>query len=143
MSEIAPLARLFLTNACRALGGVGPSRVSDEALARLESYEWPGNIRELRNMMERAVLVADEVVELMHLPLDKLDASRWRQTAPPATAEDLAGLSDDERAVRERIVAALERCAGNQTRAAEVLGVSRQTLNKWLARHRVARPRDR
>ena len=143
VGEIAPLARLFLANACRALGGVGPSRVSDEALARLESYEWPGNIRELRNMMERAVLVADAVVEPMHLPLDKLDASRWRQTAPPATPEDLAGLSDDERAARERIVAALERCAGNQTRAAEMLGVSRQTLNKWLARHRVARPRDR
>ena len=140
-AEIAPLARLFLGQAAKALGQPSPPSLSELARARLEAYEWPGNVRELRNMMERAALLAGEVVDVEHLPLDKLEASRWRQTAPPASAEDLAELPADERAARERIVQALERCAGNQTRAAELLGVSRQTLNKWLARHRLPRPR--
>ncbi len=139
--EIEPLGRRFLEQAAQALGARVTPRLSSEALARLEAYEWPGNIRELRNMMERAALLADDTVETTHLPLDKLDASTWRQTAPPARSEDLAALPDEERAARERITAALEKCAGNQTRAAELLGVSRQTLNKWLARYRLPRPR--
>jgi two-component system response regulator AtoC len=139
--DVAALAAHFLGEGARRAGRSSPPPLSPAALALLRQHDWPGNLRELRNAMERAVLLAGEVVDVEHLPLDKLEASRWRQTAPPASAEDLAELPADERAARERIVQALERCAGNQTRAAELLGVSRQTLNKWLARHRLPRPR--
>jgi len=139
--EIGTLARRFLDRAAIDLGLARAPALSEAALARLEAYEWPGNIRELRNMMDRAALLAGDIVEPIHLPLDKLDVSEWSQTAPPATPQELADLAPEDRAARERIVQALEVCGGNQTRAADLLGVSRQTLSKWLGKHRLPRPR--
>ena len=86
----------------------------------------------MRNVMERALLLSNgATIEAMHLPLDKL-AAGW-STHPEAVA------SEDER--RTRILDALAECGGNQTRAAQRLGVSRQTMVKWLKRYEIARPR--
>jgi transcriptional regulator with GAF, ATPase, and Fis domain len=60
VSEIAPLARTFVRQACRDLSRARVPRILPEALAQLESHAWPGNIRELRNAIERAVLLAGE-----------------------------------------------------------------------------------
>jgi DNA-binding NtrC family response regulator len=130
-AEIAPLARLFAARAADGLGLDAAPALSAEALTRLEAYSWPGNIRELRNMMERAVLLGGESIGLEHLPLDKL-AAVW--TAAPARGGS---------SMRDRILEALEANAHNQTRAAEQLGVSRQTLSTWLDRYDIPRPRRR
>jgi transcriptional regulator of acetoin/glycerol metabolism len=96
-----------------AASGAAPSRLSVEAVALLTAHEWPGNVRELRNVIDRAMLLA----------------SGAEPAAPPET---------DERA---RIIGALDACAGNQTRAARRLGLSRATLVHELALLGIPRPR--
>ncbi len=129
--EIAGFARSFLAEASAQLAR--PLRLSRGALARLEQHAWPGNIRELRNVIERAALIcpADEIDE-EHLQLaDERDA--------PAASGSLH--ADVESLERRRIVEALEACGGNQTRAAAKLGISRGTLVSRLKQFGITRPR--
>jgi DNA-binding NtrC family response regulator len=134
-NEIEPLAAVFLERAAHELGLSRPPRLSPATLEMMRAYAWPGNIRELRNVIERAVLLCEgDTVEPKHLPFEKISTS-W-----PDRSVKLE-LTDTERAQKERILAALEQCAGNQTRAAEMLGVARQTLTKWLNRYDLPRPR--
>jgi DNA-binding NtrC family response regulator len=122
----------FLAEAALSAGGRTP-RISPEALALLQAHPWPGNVRELRSVIHRAVLLAHhEDVSAEHLVLDE-------PVATLAPASSPAEAPDPE---RDRIIAALDACAGNQTRAAKVLGVSRATLVHKLALHRIPRPRS-
>jgi len=143
--EIAPLARTFLEEAAARLGQPPPA-LTERALAALSRYPWPGNVRELRNVMERAVVVAhgtavdESHIELRSASLAPGPAGHPAQEADaPTSAPDLRGdLRDYE---RERITDALARAAGNQTRAAKLLGVSRRTLVRRLADYALPRPR--
>jgi two-component system, NtrC family, response regulator AtoC len=146
--EIEPLGRLFLEAAARAAGRTPPA-LTAEALALLQAYPWPGNIRELRNVMERALLFASgSVIAPEHLPLSKLQP-RAPEAAPPAEvatgAPPLpAGVGLRERQIeleKQAIVDALQRCAGNQTRAAELLGMPRRTFCNRLKEYGILRPR--
>jgi two-component system, NtrC family, response regulator AtoC len=130
-AEIEPLARRFAVEAAERAGRPTP-RFDPEALALLRGYDWPGNIRELRNTVERAVFLQTAgVVETEHLPVDRMRAT----VHVPPPAEPLA---DPE---AERIRAALERCAGSQTLAARELGISLRTLVNRLNRYGLPRPR--
>jgi len=130
--EIEPMARAFVEQASAALGSPSHPEISAEAMALLESYGWPGNIRELKNVIERAVLLAGDIIEPAHLPLDKLTTT-WTAAAAPKSKGSM----------RDRVLDALERSNHNQTRAAEMMGVSRQTLSKWLDRYDLPRPRKK
>jgi DNA-binding NtrC family response regulator len=156
--EIEPLALTFLDRLTRRLGRPAP-RLSDEALGLLCSYAWPGNIRELRNVIERAlVLCAGDVVTTEHLPADKMRRHPWPPPEPtPATAPltpsptapqpvSVGGHQppfgrDFKQIEREAIVDALARCHGNQTRAAELLGMPRRTFCKRVKDYELPRPR--
>jgi two-component system, NtrC family, response regulator AtoC len=130
-AEIEPLARLFLARCARQLAIEAPE-IGAAAIALLARYAWPGNIRELKNVVERALLLSSgEAIEPLHLPFEKMN------TAWPAPERSEARDEDPRRA---EIVEALEKCAGNQTRAAELLGISRQTLVKWLDKYNFPRP---
>jgi transcriptional regulator with PAS, ATPase and Fis domain len=134
--EIEPMARLFAGHLSAELGRKVPE-LSSEALALLHDYPWPGNLRELRNVIERALLVGGEgPIEPQHLRLGR--PKRAEHPAPRSRR-----LSDEttEGDQRNRIVEVLERCAGNQTRAAEELGISRRTLSSRLDAHHIPRPR--
>jgi len=98
-----------------------PGEISSEALERLLSYPWPGNIREMRNVLERALIVSHGAERLgpEHLP-----AEVGRRAAPAADHQP-ATLAEVERRHIERT---LRRHGGNRTRAAEELGISRATL---------------
>lgn len=113
--EILGLAESFVAQTCAA----GPERsvplLSQEARDILENYSWPGNIRELRSVVERAV-----------------QACRDGSIGP----EHLRRLGE-----RDEIVNALAQCAGNQSQAARVLGMSRKTLVKRLDEFALPRPR--
>jgi transcriptional regulator of acetoin/glycerol metabolism len=130
--EIEAIARELLTKAC-AEAGRPPLDLGREAIARLESYEWPGNVRELKNAIERAVLLsAGDAIDPQAVPAgehvgDAAAGARLRQ--------DLATFE------RQRIVEALEKCAGNQTKAAQLLGISRRTLVSRLGEYNLPRPR--
>jgi DNA-binding NtrC family response regulator len=119
-------------------------RFSVEALARLRRYSWPGNIRELRNVIECAVLLAGgSSVEEAHLPPHLTDEASTQ--APVAAAYDesslVSPLDSRKSAERERILSALQACNGNQSRAAERLGMPRRTLVAKLAAYDIPRPR--
>ncbi len=130
-AEIEPLARAFAAAAAAALGRETPD-FSEDALGALHRHDWPGNVRELRNAVERAVLLARGAIASADLL-----GPRQRPTGATASTSAAPG-SDDE---RSRIVAALEKCAGNQTRAAELLAMPRRTLVKRLAQHGIPRPK--
>jgi two-component system response regulator AtoC len=144
VAEIAPLAQRFADRARQQAGRPGPAEVTAEAVEVLEGYRWPGNVRELRNVMERAVLLAgDEAITSEHLPVERFFASpKASPSAPPPSpsgAPVAGGGSDEDE--RRRIIAALEECAGNQTRAAERLGITRRQLVWRLERFGLPRPR--
>lgn len=112
--DIAEVAMILL----RRAGGLG---ISAEAMARLEQHSWPGNIRELRDLMERAVgLSGEAMIEVPHLLLPE-----QREGSEP----DLQRLQD---VLRRHVLEVLTRCSGNKLRASEVLGISRSTLYRML-----------
>ncbi|HEY5922373.1 MAG TPA: sigma 54-interacting transcriptional regulator [Kofleriaceae bacterium] len=137
VAEIEPLARRFIAAAAARTQQAEPT-LDPEALALLRAYDWPGNIRELKNAIERAVLLQTEgVIEPSHLPVDKIRASvRPPEPAPPAPPSE----PDDMTA---RIRAALELCGGNQTKAAQELGISRRTLVNRLNALGLPRPKKK
>jgi two-component system response regulator AtoC len=147
--DILPLAQEFARRAAEKLGPAAPMRVRDDAAVRLLDYAWPGNVRELRNIIERAVVLSEgRAIGPEHLPLDKMRSvvlvNRRAAAQSPATGElPIADLSPEELEDRQRIVDALARSAGNQSKAAEVLGVSRSTLLNRLDAYRIKRPRKR
>ncbi|HET7501796.1 MAG TPA: sigma 54-interacting transcriptional regulator [Kofleriaceae bacterium] len=158
--EVLPLAEQFIASASAPLGRA--FTLSEEAKQWLTAHDWPGNIRELRNACERAVLLATgAVIERHHLttiddPSKRTPDQRTRRhaTIPPPfgvaapTAPTAADMPTQVRATvaeleKQRILEALDRCAGNQTRAAEMLGISRRTLINRLDEYGIARPRKR
>ncbi len=147
-AEIIPLARAFLTVAAQELDVEAPL-LSLESTRVLESYAWPGNIRELRNAVGRAMLLADHVIEPRHLPPAIRDAAvphSEPHRAPPPTAPASApggGTADPRSDERDRLLRALADHGGNQTEAAAALGISRVTLAKWLVKHAIPRPRKK
>ncbi|HEY3805212.1 MAG TPA: sigma 54-interacting transcriptional regulator [Kofleriaceae bacterium] len=129
---IAPLAWQFLDETERAAGRA-PTPLPSAVLSVLEDYDWPGNVRELKAVIARAVVLArGRALEPQHV------AVRAQPPQPHARVAADADVDLDEQA---RIVAALESCAGNQTRAARLLGVSRTTLVHKIALYRIPRPR--
>jgi len=106
---------------------------SPEAVAKLLTYPWPGNIGELASVVERAALLCNEpVVGPAFVSLGDLKAtpSRSPSTAPPAI--DLPGQLDHME--RRELCAALERCGGNKAEVARMLGIQRTTLYYRLKR---------
>ncbi|MGH8012955.1 MAG: sigma-54-dependent transcriptional regulator, partial [Candidatus Binataceae bacterium] len=104
--------------------------VEGECLEVLKSYHWPGNVRQLRNVIERAVIVAHSpLITVADLPADLK-----RTGATSANLELKLGMSLDE-VERELILRTIEYAGGNKSRAAEILGVSLKTLYNRLERY--------
>ncbi len=127
--DIGPLADRLLARIAASMGRA-QLQLSDEARRSLVGWSWPGNVRELANVLERSAILAEGSTigaeDLTLFPVAVAGAPE-----PPAR---------DERA---RILAALESCAGNQTRAAQLLGISRGTLVNRLTEYEFPRPRKR
>jgi two-component system response regulator GlrR len=107
-----------------------------EAWAR---HSWPGNVRELRNAVQRAIVLraAGHAFEALE-PLQAPAAASFAPSAPPPAPAAREDPGDGE---RRRIAEALARCAGNQTAAAKLLGISRRTLVTRLSTLGLPRPR--
>jgi DNA-binding NtrC family response regulator len=149
-AEIEPLSRYFLNRFCRKHGLREPE-LSGPALDHLRAYAWPGNIRELKNTLERAALLCGGAPILpAHLPQEsELSGSIRRDGAgqfggfgeEEITTTHIRPAPLEQAPPYQRIADALRQCAGNQTRAAQVLGVSRRTLCNWLDQYDLPRPR--
>ena len=136
VGDVAPLARQFARQFARELGQ--PEPVLDaEAIAALERYDWPGNVRQLRNAVERAVVMAtDGAVGLEHLPEEVLgdrDAAGGAGEAPASIVK--ARVAQVE---RQTAVEALAACGGNQSQAARRLGMSRWAFIRLMRKYDLA-----
>lgn len=189
VSELEHLVTTFIADVCRRSRKAEVPALSKEGMALLRNYSWPGNIRELRNTIERAVILCTgNRILPEHLPVERLQrkaplpSTSLRPAPVPAVPRPLhppAGMVDDDdvgtrpgmRRVtreilpvedmatmpprrpsdslkdavsdleRERIIDALKQCGGNQTKAAEMLGISRRTLLNRLDAYNLPRPR--
>jgi two-component system, NtrC family, response regulator AtoC len=110
-------------------------RIAPETMKRLQSYGWPGNIRELRNSIERAMLLADgEDLTDKDFPLATGSAPRLTEGVQlPAHGIDLESLE------RSLVVQALERSGWNQTRAASLLGLNRDQIRYRIEKFKLER----
>jgi DNA-binding NtrC family response regulator len=127
--DIPLLVQMFLTEFNRS-NAKGIRGVDQEAMYILERYPWPGNIRELRNVIERATILAEsEFIEPRHLPPTLI--SRGEEALPTLTIAP--GTTVDE-AERRLILLTLDHTRNNKTRAAEILGISLKTLHNKLNR---------
>ncbi len=131
--DIESLAQFFLEKMTTAIRR--PARaLSRDALKMLERYAWPGNVREVRNVIERAVIL-EEGAEILpeHLPDELRLGSRLVDLSPgfklPPGGVDLEDLE------RDLIGQALEQTQGNKTRAAGLLGLTRDTLRYRLEKY--------
>ncbi|HEY6033166.1 MAG TPA: sigma 54-interacting transcriptional regulator, partial [Kofleriaceae bacterium] len=139
IEEILPLAGKFAT-AIAARSGRPVPRITDAAIAMLRSYSWPGNVRELRNVIERAmVLATGNTIDTRDLPEERMRAS----SDVPAEPQTVAHHETIDSVEKQKILAALETCAGNQTHAANLLGISRRTLINKMEKFALPRPRKR
>jgi DNA-binding NtrC family response regulator len=140
-AEIEALANRFVARFARMLDREPPALAPD-TLAVLHDHAWPGNVRELRNVIERAVTLCQGS---LILPEDLPPRLSLR---PPPPARDLDSPSESTAdtpvgSARERIIAALDACGGNQTRAAALLKMPLRTLVNRLDRLGLPRPRKR
>ena len=151
--EIEPFGRHFAGEMARDLGRSTPE-ISADALTLLRSYAWPGNIRELRNVIHRAVLLcrSGPVITPDHLPRELMEATFSAPQPTPAVLYGQTPLSDLsstqsgpalEPEEKRRILDVLEKTAGNQTAAARMLGMGRTAFVARLNQYGILRPRKR
>jgi transcriptional regulator with GAF, ATPase, and Fis domain len=140
--DVILLARHFVSTLGAKMGkaAAGLSRDADD---RLAAHEWPGNIRELQNAIERALILTDgPLVSAARLALPAPRPPAPESVAPPATTPGAAAprpmpsLAEIE---KQSIVEALSRANGNKSRAAEMLGLSRMQLYTRLRRFGLAK----
>ncbi|HXG13338.1 MAG TPA: sigma 54-interacting transcriptional regulator [Gemmataceae bacterium] len=128
-------------------------QIDDDALALLKAYSWPGNIRQLENVIERAVVIAEgPVVTVEELAPEVRLAASWgtedspadgaAKVLPPARSPGIKPLStvqaeraERDRREREQLVRALAAADGNKAEAARALGMARSTLISRLKKH--------
>lgn len=124
--DIVPLAEHFLHQLGAPRRSTGPLRIAPCAKATLESHDWPGNARELRNVIEVALIghSGDELVAT-DLPIVRPCEAKRRTTSDVRTAAP-ASLTDSD------VIQALGQCNGNKSEAARLLGCSRMTLYRHL-----------
>src|SRR5262249_9562673 len=129
--DIVLLAEHFLARSCEDYG-LPTKTLTPDACVALQAFPWPGNVRQLANVMERAALFTDPTtVDADALGLEPAPArSVVTRGEPPAVLED--AMRDVERA---HLLDALEQSGGNITRAAARLGIPRNTLRYRLDRH--------
>jgi DNA-binding NtrC family response regulator/tetratricopeptide (TPR) repeat protein len=134
-SDILLLAEHFLARAC-ADYGLPPKRLAADARAALEAYPWPGNIRELTNVMERVALLAEET-EVTAPTLGLAVAPPVERRATAVATEPVAGDDVVTRLERERdqLLEALRETDWNISRAAARLGIPRNTLRYRIEKH--------
>jgi len=124
-------------------GNGRPAAIERDALQHLLAYQWPGNIRELRNVIRTALAICEGgVVRRIDLPREIREAhsfedgtSAWQQAGAAATGPGPAAGNPLQAAERAALVRVIQDCHGNMTRVAAQLGMSRNTLYRRMKRH--------
>ncbi len=129
--DIPDLVEHFMVTLAPQMGQP-PFEISAEEMRFLQAYDWPGNVRELRNLIERSLIVGALNVSALYQSLSRSEGSRRQsQAAERLTAG--AEPVDLHTLEKRHILAVLESVGGDKTRAAQLLGVSRRTLERRVA----------
>lgn len=133
--DIPDLCRHFLRRASET-AGVQPRELSDEAMAMLQTYGWPGNVRQLRNMMEWLLIMSDgskEPIPASGLPPEILN-SNPALTRPETNADIMSMALRDARELFEKqyLAAQIERFGGNISKTSSFVGMERSALHRKL-----------
>jgi len=140
--DIPRLAYHFLRSFCRKTG----KRIegfSDDALASLITMEWPGNIRQLKNTIERLVILADNDYLGKSALLDLQPAEQSEKQSTPAHLDELKAVKKDlientyGRIERDFLIKALTDCDGNITKAAKQVGMQRSNFSSLMKKRRI------
>jgi two-component system nitrogen regulation response regulator NtrX len=123
LQDVRELAAYFLSEFCTR-NNFRPKAIDEDVLKILERHQWPGNIRELRNTVERmAILSPEDQITLESIPLEI-------RTPPASRPSGLHEIRDS--AERDRIRQALDQAEGNVSGAARLLGIERTNLHKRM-----------
>lgn len=134
IEDIPFLAEFFLQRA-RAKVNRRVDSVSPQALALLRNYSWPGNLRELENIIERAVVLTNSsMIEAEHLPLHVQDGPAFKSKLG-FKASKLHALEQFE---RQAVSSYLLDAAGNISRAAVLAKIPRRTFHRLMAKHKLS-----
>ncbi len=136
--DIPELVAHFIDTLAPPLG-VEPIEVTVDEMRYLQQYAWPGNVRELRNLIERSLIVGALNVSALYQGLSRPMVTPV--SAPPTVAAPPAALDgpiDLHTLEKRHILAVLESMHGDKTRAAQLLGISRRTLERRCAEWAVA-----
>jgi DNA-binding NtrC family response regulator len=125
--DIALLAFHFLEKYCKE-SDKPMTGISGEALRLLEEYEWPGNVREIENAIERAVLMESS----RQITPESLPEKMARRSPMPTGDPDPLILKSLEDMARSHVATVLEKTGGNRTKAADILGIDRTTLWRMM-----------
>jgi len=146
--DIPRLAYHFLRHFCRQTG----KRIqgfSDDALEVLVNYDWPGNVRQLKNVIERLVIMAEQTqLDLFHL-LDHLQMKRsWGEDSVPGTLDELKVfkkhvLESFGHTEKAFLMRALKECDGNITRASQQVGMQRSNFSALMKKHHIRADKQR
>ncbi|WP_022945305.1 sigma-54 interaction domain-containing protein [Pseudoalteromonas ruthenica] len=126
-NDVTGLAEHFL--AYRNAQELSHKRIATDALSRIAAYNWPGNVRELKHTIERAMILADDVIKAEHLSLGESVSKSDSNSVDIPTGVSLEALE------KAAILKNLEENAGNKTDTAEQLGVSVKTLYNKLEKY--------
>jgi DNA-binding NtrC family response regulator len=144
MEDVPQLAEMFMHRFSRK-HGVHIKGFTDAALRLLKSHDWPGNVRELQNVVERAVILCGDsgMLEPEHLALGGVVALSSASVVvngalePVHTSTEFPTLMEME---KHHILAAIDRCQGNRTQAAKLLGLHPRTLRNKLMEYNCTEP---
>jgi two-component system, NtrC family, nitrogen regulation response regulator NtrX len=129
--DVRPLAGYFVDEFCRR-NNFRPKRIDDSVFDALRPYRWPGNIRELRNVVERMAILAPDPITADAIPVEIRLA---RETDAPSTLAETRAQAE-----RDVIRGALDRSDWNVSAAARALGIERTRLHKRILALGLARP---
>jgi len=131
--DISLIANDFLLKSA-SISGKPPKKFSVEAILKLQAYSWPGNIRELENIVERCVVItSNDTIEADDLPAYILNpkASEQKDTFDFKLEDKMDNVEMDT------IVKVLQECDGNRTKAAQILGISRRSLHRKISKYNI------
>jgi len=142
--DIPKLAYHYLRSFCKKTSK-NIEGFSDDALEMLVNYDWPGNVRQLKNVIERLVILADhDILDFLYL-MDHLQVKQsWKENSIPDTLEELKALK--KRIVAENygqsekafVIKALKDCSGNISHAAEKVGMQRPNFYALMKKHHIS-----
>jgi Nif-specific regulatory protein len=124
--DILPLAQYFINEFCKQ-NSIPHKQMGADALAKLQAYSFPGNVRELQNIVRKAVLLSHQTISANDIDVPDLHSQAVH-------AEDFS------EATRQHILKVLDKVDWNQSRAAEILGLNRTTLQAKMKKLNIRRP---